>query len=196
MNNSTAKTSLAREMLRQMDWIVIARKLGEVDHVFVLDRLANGRPHAERKIFEINRLKQRILHARPEPAKIGARPTPPTIELRRTGKKPPRRLGPKHGNGGDRPNRVFVIQLLQLDGISRRVQRLLVQGPVNASGDEKHIQPGSRGPPDVCPHAVPDGEHARLLDRLTSNVLSEHQRPVVDWSVGFARVNDRPAKLL
>src|ERR1700733_9834515 len=63
MNNSTAKTSLAREMLRQVDWIVIARKLGEVDHVFVLDRLANGRPHADRKIVEIERLKQ--LHGSP-----------------------------------------------------------------------------------------------------------------------------------
>jgi hypothetical protein len=48
------------------------------------------------------------LHARPEPAKTGA-PDAANDELPRTGKEPPSRLGPKHGNGGDRPNRVFVV---------------------------------------------------------------------------------------
>jgi hypothetical protein len=45
-----------------MDRIVIARKLGKVDDVFILDRLADRRSHAERKIFEIERLEQRTLH--------------------------------------------------------------------------------------------------------------------------------------
>jgi hypothetical protein len=54
-------------MLRQVDWIVIARELGEADDVFIFDRLANRRSHADRKIFEIKRLKQRILHARTRP---------------------------------------------------------------------------------------------------------------------------------
>ena len=62
MNNSAAKASLARKMLRQMDRIVIARKLGEVEDVFIFDCLADGRSHADRKIFKIERLKQ--LHGR------------------------------------------------------------------------------------------------------------------------------------
>ena len=67
MDNSTAKASLAREMLGQVDWIVVAGKFGESDDVFILDRLANRRPHTDRKIFEIEGLKQRILHARTRP---------------------------------------------------------------------------------------------------------------------------------
>src|ERR1700722_13078105 len=63
VNNSTAKARLAREVLRQVDWIVVAGKFGEPDDVFILDRLANRRPHADREVFEIERLKQRILHA-------------------------------------------------------------------------------------------------------------------------------------
>ena len=59
MNNSAAEASLAGEMLGQMDRIVVAGKLGETDDVFIFDRLANGRSHADRKIFEIERLKQR-----------------------------------------------------------------------------------------------------------------------------------------
>ena len=62
MNNSAAETSLASEMLRQVDRIVIARKLGEVDDVFIFDRLANCRAHADRKIFEVERLKEWSLH--------------------------------------------------------------------------------------------------------------------------------------
>ena len=49
-------------MLRQMDGIVITRELGEMDHVFIFDRLANRRSHADCKIVEIERLKQ--LHGR------------------------------------------------------------------------------------------------------------------------------------
>src|SRR3984957_3330552 len=142
MNDSAAETSLAREMLRQMDRIVIARELGEMDHVFVLDRLANCRPHADRKIFEIKRLKQRILHARTnlKAAKNPSARDAANDELPRSGKALPSRLGPKHGNGCDRPYRVFVVQMLQLNRISRRVQRLFVQGPVNASGNKEHVQ--------------------------------------------------------
>src|ERR1700722_6995458 len=73
-----------------MDWIVIARKLGEADDVLIFDRLANGRTHADREIFEIKRLKQRILHAQPEPAKTGARPTPPTMSSRELVRNPER----------------------------------------------------------------------------------------------------------
>ena len=59
MNDSAAKASLTREVLGQMDRIVVARKFGEPDDVFILDRLADRRAHAEREIFEIERLKQR-----------------------------------------------------------------------------------------------------------------------------------------
>src|SRR6202020_1669508 len=74
MNNSAAKARLAREMLRQMDRIVIARKLGEVDHVFILDRLMNGRAHPDRKGVKIERLKQ--LHGPAAWARSGERAPP------------------------------------------------------------------------------------------------------------------------
>ena len=41
---------------------MVARKLGEPDHVLVLDRLPDRRAHADREVFEIERPKQRILH--------------------------------------------------------------------------------------------------------------------------------------
>src|SRR6202034_2764473 len=63
MYNPAAKTGLAGEMLGQVDRIVVARKLGEPDHVFVLDCLADRRPHADGKVFEIERPKQGVLHA-------------------------------------------------------------------------------------------------------------------------------------
>src|SRR5271170_2044358 len=63
MYDPAAKTGLAGEMLGQVDRIVVARKLGEPDHVFILDRLADRRPHADRKVFEIERPKQGVLHA-------------------------------------------------------------------------------------------------------------------------------------
>src|SRR5580658_6150524 len=62
MNDPAAKTGLAREVLGQVNWIVVARKLGESDHVFVLYRLANRRAHADRKVFEMERPEQRVLH--------------------------------------------------------------------------------------------------------------------------------------
>jgi hypothetical protein len=58
MDDSAAKASFAGEMLRQVDGIVIAGELGEVDHVFIFDRLVDRRPHSDRKIFEIERPKQ------------------------------------------------------------------------------------------------------------------------------------------
>jgi hypothetical protein len=63
MHDPAAKTGLAREVLGEMDRIVVARKLGEADHVFVPDRLADRRPHTDRKILEMERLKQGVLHA-------------------------------------------------------------------------------------------------------------------------------------
>src|SRR5580698_4625504 len=69
MNDSAAEASLAGEMLRQVDRIVIAGKLGKADDVFIFDRLANRSPHADRKIFEIERLKQ--LHGSPPRAEAG-----------------------------------------------------------------------------------------------------------------------------
>ena len=56
--------------------------------------------------------------------------------------------------------------------------------------------PARTAPSDVRPHAVPDREHARLLDRRASNVFSERQRPIVDRRVRLARVDNRPAELL
>ena len=92
VNNSAAKAGLSREMLRQMDRIVIARKLGKVDDVFILDRLAGRRrSHAERKIFEIERLEQRILHVvTVATSKTERKPTPLAGEP--VGRKAPRRL--------------------------------------------------------------------------------------------------------
>src|SRR5271154_1738581 len=66
MYDPAAKTGLAGEMLGQVDRIVVARKFGEPDHVFILDRLANRRPHADRKIIETERLKEIIRQAASE----------------------------------------------------------------------------------------------------------------------------------
>ena len=44
-----------------------------------------------------------------------------------------------------------------------------MQGAVNASSDEQHVQPGARGPDDVCPHAVPDGEHELFIWKVGYN---------------------------
>src|ERR1700722_9821587 len=82
MYNSAAETSLACEMLRQMDRIVIARKLVEVNPVLILDRLANCRPHADREIFEIERLKQ--LHGSPPKAEARGWRRRPIPRFRRT----------------------------------------------------------------------------------------------------------------
>ena len=99
-------------------------------------------------------------------------------------------------DGGDRPHRVFIVQLLQLNRIGWRFQRLLVQGPVNASGDEERVQPRSRRAQDVRPHAVADREHATLLDRRASNLLSKRQRLVVNRRIRLAGVDHRAAELL
>jgi hypothetical protein len=62
MNDPAAKTGLAGEVLGQVNRIVVARKFGEPDHVFILDHLANRRAHADRKVFKMERPKQGILH--------------------------------------------------------------------------------------------------------------------------------------
>jgi hypothetical protein len=59
MDDSAAKARLTGEVLGQMDRIVITRKFGEPNHIFIFDRLADRRPHADSKILEIERLKQR-----------------------------------------------------------------------------------------------------------------------------------------
>ena len=89
-----------------MDRIVIARKFGEPDHILVFDRLADRRPHADSKIFEIERLKQRqgLTFSRP-----------------------------KQGDGGDRPHLVVIVQPSEFNGIGRQCQGLFVQRSVNAA---------------------------------------------------------------
>ena len=59
----TAKPGLAREMLREMDRIVVAREFGEADDVLVLDRLGDRLAQAHGKVLEIERAKHRRLHA-------------------------------------------------------------------------------------------------------------------------------------
>ena len=66
MNDPAAEAGLAGEMLGEMDRIVVARELGKSDHVLVLDRLADRLAHANSEVFEIERLKQWVLHATDE----------------------------------------------------------------------------------------------------------------------------------
>ena len=62
MHDAPAKPRLAREVLAEMNRVVIAGKLGEADHVLVLDGLADRLAHADREVFEIEDLKRGLLH--------------------------------------------------------------------------------------------------------------------------------------
>ena len=148
VNDPAAEAGLAGEMLGQVDRIVVARQFGEADHVLVLDRLANRRPHAERKILEIERLKERQRQAASRP---------------------------KVRNGGERRQSVFIVQALQLNRVGGRRRRLPVQRSMNASGDEERVQPRSRRARDVRLHAVADREHAALLERRAPRPLRQRQ---------------------
>src|ERR1700691_2708183 len=151
MYNPAAKTGLAGEMLGQVDRIVVARKLGEPDHVFVLDCLADRRPHADGKFFEIERPKQGVLHAANETfnrweltEKSPDDGQSPSVKSSRRYE----RLRLKRGDRGDRPQRIFLVQPLQFNRISRRSRRLSVQRPMYAPSDAQRVQARSRGAGD------------------------------------------------
>ena len=88
---------------------MVARKLGEPDYVLILDRLADRRTHADRKVFEIERPKQRVLHAANETFNWRRPTIEPTAVSRRAPARRDERLRQKRGNRGDRPQRIFLV---------------------------------------------------------------------------------------
>ena len=165
VHDAAAEPGLAREMLGEMDRIVVARQFGEADDVLVLDRLAQRLAHAERELLEIVGLERRLswpTSSSPRSIALDARATGQRCDVqgsRDAGVTARARIAVANGQSFSRAKRPAA-------GSAAAAAAVAVQFvAVNAGADEQRVEPLPRGAGDVGAHRVADRQHARAVDR-------------------------------